>query len=262
MTSKTMVFGDDSSSSADLAWLWINSHAWPGWRVEVLTAVMPNPVVARSEPTIAREWSPPNPRRAFTESRFDQVLQLTIESDPRLALCRPADLLIVGQRGPGLAKAMHLGSTVEWLMTRPPAPMLIARHGRPTQRVIVCHDGSPHAQGATEALGMMPWASGLSATVLTVEDGRTDVERAVAIATASLEAAGVEVDHHIARHGEPTLDLLSYLERHDADLVVLGTLGLTGVRRFRVGSTAGVIAHATEHSVLLVCADETPPASR
>ena len=82
----------------------------------------------------------------------------------------------------------------------------------------------------------------------------------MATAIASSEAAGVEVDHHIARHGEPTFDLLSYLERHDADLVVLGTSGLTGVRRFRVGSTAGVITHATEHSVLLVCADETPPA--
>lgn len=117
-----MVFGDDSSNSADLA--------WPGWRVEVLTAVMPDPVVARWNLRRRANGHRPNPRRAFAEARFDQVVQLTIDSDPRLALCRPADLLVVGQRGPGLAKAMHLGSTVEWLMTRPPAPMLIRSNRR------------------------------------------------------------------------------------------------------------------------------------
>ena len=151
---------------------------------------------------------------------------------------------------------MHLGSTVEWLLTHPPAPMLVARHGRHTRTAIVCHDGSVHAQAATASLCKMPWAKELTATVLTVEDGRTDVEGAVATATQSLQAAGANVNHYIARNGEPTLDLLAYLERHDADLVVLGTKGLTGVRRLRIGSTAGVIAHAAPHSVLLVCADD------
>lgn len=254
---KTMVFGDDGSVSADLAWLWINSHQWAGWRLEVLTAVKPNAPIVHDGPAVAREWSSPYGRRPFVEAGLDPVIQLTIDADPALALCRPADLLVVGPRGPGLVKAMHLGSTVEWLMTRPPAPLLVARHGRRTRTAIVCHDGSIHAQAATAALCNMPWSNELSVTVLTVDDGRTDVDRAVAIATEPLEAAGMTVDHHIARRGEPTLDLLDHLERHDTDLVVLGTKGLTGVRRLRIGSTAAVIAHATPHSVLLVCADNT-----
>ncbi len=35
---RRLVFGDDQSQAADVAWLWINSHAWPGWQIEALTA--------------------------------------------------------------------------------------------------------------------------------------------------------------------------------------------------------------------------------
>ena len=32
MASETprLVFGDDGSPSADVAWLWVNDHPWPG----------------------------------------------------------------------------------------------------------------------------------------------------------------------------------------------------------------------------------------
>ena len=28
-----LVVGDDGSASADVVWLWINNHSWPGWRI-------------------------------------------------------------------------------------------------------------------------------------------------------------------------------------------------------------------------------------
>ena len=34
----TLAFGDDGSPAADVCWLWINSHTWPGWRLEIITA--------------------------------------------------------------------------------------------------------------------------------------------------------------------------------------------------------------------------------
>jgi nucleotide-binding universal stress UspA family protein len=256
MATRTMIFGDNGSVSADLAWLWINSQSWPAWRVEVITANLPDLVEVTAHRPDARPWSPPHPRIAFANAHLDEVVHLTIDMDPRLALSIPADLLVVGPRGPGLVKAMHLGSTVEWLMARPPAPMLIARHGWRTRSATVCHDGSPHAQAATEALSRMPWVGDLRVAVVSVDDGRTDVEHAVESATKTLETAGAEVSSQIVRNGEPTLDVLRYLEHHDSDLLVLGTQGLTGVRRLRIGSTAGVLAHATKQSVLLVCADE------
>ena len=35
---RRLVFGDDQSQAADVAWLWINCHDWPGWQIEAVTA--------------------------------------------------------------------------------------------------------------------------------------------------------------------------------------------------------------------------------
>lgn len=254
MTHRSMVFGDDGSMSADLAWLWINSHRWPQWRVEIVTAVMPAYVRACGERGDLHRWEPDNPRRPFVEAQIEDAVHLTGDLDPRLALSRSADLLVIGARGPGLAKAMHLGSTAEWLMTHPPAPMVVVRHGRPSRTAVICHDGSPHARSATDTVCALPWVDQLSVTLVVVDDGRTDVEWAVDSASRSLVSVGADV-HQTILHGEPTHQLLHYLEQNTPDLLVLGTRGLTGIKRFRVGSTAGVLAHTTRGSVLLACDD-------
>ena len=36
MAEQLLVFGDDGSSGADVAWLWVNEQVWPGWRIEVV----------------------------------------------------------------------------------------------------------------------------------------------------------------------------------------------------------------------------------
>lgn len=249
---KTLVLGDDASISADLAWLWISCHEWPGWRLEIVTAEATTNHRVDSDRVAVRPWTPPNPRQPFAETQLGEVVSLTCEVDPRLALSRPADLLVVGRRGPGLAKSMHLGSTAEWLMAHPPAPMLIARHGRRTQNVVVCADGSPHALVATAALCDMPWIGDVTVTVACVDDGTVDVDHATSAVAGPLAAAGARVRCHIMR-GEPTHELLVLLGAESPDLVVLGTRGLTGIYRIRVGTTAGVVAHAVECSVLLAC---------
>lgn len=254
-THQTLVLGDDGSISADLAWLWINCHEWPDWRLEVVTAEATTDFRLDSDRIQLHPWHPTNPRQPFTESRIKEVTSLTCEMDPRLALSRATDLLVVGRRGPGLAKAMHLGSTAEWLMAHPPAPMLIARHGRRTLTAVVCADGSPHAAAAARSLAAMPWISSVAITVVAIDDGTVDVEQAMSDVAGLFAATDAQVRRR-TEQGEPTHELLVILEDEHPDLVVLGTRGLTGIHRMRVGSTAGVIAHAVESSVLLAC-DET-----
>jgi len=252
MSSKTIVFGDDGSPSADLAWLWINSHTWPSWRLEVVRAVVPEVIKVAETPSAVHEWQPANPRTAFAEAGFDDVVQLTIEQDPRVALTRHTDLLVIGHRGPGLAKAMHIGSTAEWLLVHPPSPMVIARGGRPTRTAMVCHDGSPSARVAVESLCALPWSGALAIEIVTVDDGRVDAEFAADQARQQLNGVGADVAVTILT-GEPTEQLVRHAARHSPDLVVMGTRGLTGLCRLRIGSTASVVAHATDHSVLLAC---------
>lgn len=280
MTNKQLVFGDDGSPAADLAWLWINNHPWRNWRLEVVTAVVPNLVFeGSSKPgaTTARRVDRP----VSTEAAFTTVDQITIEEDPRIALSRSADLLVIGPRGPGLAKALHLGSTAEWLLSKPPSPMVIARHGRRTERIVICHDGSAHAQAAVEAVCAMPWVADVTVMVLSVDDATVNAEQAISDATAPLAAAGATVEHRIlpGDGGDATNALRAYIDRyhadqqggdqqggdqhrgnqHGVDLIALGTRGLTGLKRVVVGSTATAIAHRSEYSVLLACADVTAP---
>ncbi|MEP7204128.1 MAG: universal stress protein, partial [Ilumatobacteraceae bacterium] len=251
----TITFGDDHSVSADLAWLWITCHDWPHWHLDILTAVVPPLGPVAQERAQTHEWTSPHPRRVHTDLGFDDVTHLAIDEDPRLALSRATDLLVIGPRGPGVFKALHLGSTAEWLLSRPPSPMLIPRHGRTTRTALICHDGSAHAEKATATLARLPWVNQLEITVVTVDDGRTDPEAAVASAMQMLTTPM----HHLQLTGDPTQELLQHLEQHPVDLVVFGTRGLTGIRRLRVGSTAAVLAHAIDHSILIACDDAVDP---
>lgn len=254
MTHATMVFGDDGSPSADVAWLWINCHAWTGWRLDVIHATDPVAVAASPVRPQPRAWTPPNPRRAFSEAHLQEVHLLTVDEDPRVALVRPADLLVIGPRGRGFLKAMHVGSTAEWLMAGPPTPLVVARHGRTTRSVVVCHDGSANADAATRALCRMPWTAGVTATVVAVKDGRADIDAAIEMGTTSLQEVGATV-RKLVLHGEPVDELLRYLGQHDdPDLVVLGTSTLSGVQRLALESPSNVVAHSTQHSVLLATA--------
>jgi nucleotide-binding universal stress UspA family protein len=254
---RTIVFGDDGSPAADIAWLFVNSQRWPGWRLEVVAAQMPE-IPGTPYPPEERElhaWNPPHPRNVFAEAEFAETVYLTAKADPRLALSRECDLLVIGPRGPGLLKALHLGSTADWLMLHPPAPLLIARHGKPVRRVLVCADGSPHAEKAISVLASMPWAGQLEVTVLAVVDHRIDVDTATNSARKQLEAAGATVQVRVDS-GKPTKAIHDHLAELSPDLVVLGTRGLTGLRHLRVGSTASAVTRAATCSVLLACDED------
>jgi len=253
----TMTFGDDGTPACDVAWLWINNHTWLGWRLEVLTAHQP-PVgqVLPHALTQPHAWQPARPRVPFQTGRFDEVMQLTAEADPRLALSRKTDLLVIGPRGPGLLKSLHLGSTADWLLLHPPAPMVIVRHGQRVQSIVACVDGSPHAARAIEALCALPWVNQTTVTVLAVDDGVVNVDAAMAGATTALLAAGASVQSHIDS-GNPLEGIISQLDQIAPDLVVLGTRGLTGIARLKLGSTASAVTRIASCSVLVACADDS-----
>jgi nucleotide-binding universal stress UspA family protein len=52
--------------------------------------------------------------------------------------------------------------------------------------------------------------------------------------------------------GHPSAEILSFLEENEADLVVLGTHGLTGLAHFFLGSTAEKIVRRSPCSVLTI----------
>ena len=253
---KLLVLGDDGSPGADVAWLWVSNHRWPHWRAEVLTATQPPfPPPSWDQPAALTEWDSPHRRLVFTESALNSIRTLTVAQDPRLMLDArsDADLIVVGPRSLSRTRAMILGSTTEWLLHHPPAPLAIIRSASPVRRALVCIDGSRHAQAAAQTFGEFPWAPDAEVFVVNVDDGRATTD-GVADAVATLDRVGIAATVN-AIEGNPTDMILDQIDLLKPDLVVLGTRGLTGWNRIRLGSTAGMVVHAAHCSILVACAE-------
>ncbi len=250
----TIVFGDDRSPGSDVAWLWINDQQWPGWQVDVIsvpeTELGPN-VLGSTELT---SWEPEDPRSVFPASGIAEVRHLTADADPRVVLCtrQDADLIVVGATGRGFLKRwLHLGSTTEWLLHQPPAPLLVARAARPVRTVLVAVDGSDPARRALDAFVALPWASSTEVLALGVYDGWAEPEEGLAAAADVLNAAGI-VHRTEQVRGRATETLLERLRSERAQLVVLGARGRSTLHRAMAGSTASAVTRAAEGNVLVV----------
>ena len=79
----------------------------------------------------------------------------------------------------------------------------------------------------------------------------TEGKQATAYVENAGRAANVEVESIILR-GIPAQEIIYFADRNDIDLIVMGTHGLTGIKKFLLGSVAEkVVRHATK-SVLVV----------
>jgi nucleotide-binding universal stress UspA family protein len=261
MKGRRLVFGDDGSRGADIAWLWINNHPWPAWRIDVVTGAEP-PYLPSSYGKAAtpEPWVPPWGRKLLDSSEPVPLTFRHADTDPRVLLHEQsdADLVVVGHSGLGRLRSLWMGSTTEWLLHNPSAPLAIVGSAGAARRVTCCADGSVHARRALAAFIALPLAVKTEVVVLAVDDDRVDVDAATSDALTTLHRAGIEASAERAQ-GRPTRAILEHLDTHHPQLVILGTRGLTGWQRLRLGSTAtAVIRHADCTSLVAgVEADQT-----
>jgi nucleotide-binding universal stress UspA family protein len=80
---------------------------------------------------------------------------------------------------------------------------------------------------------------------------REDVDATLVEAARIAEEAGVAVTTH-ARQGDPAGAILDVAEETRADLVVVGNKGMSGARRFLLGSVPNKVSHHAPCSVLVI----------
>jgi len=80
---------------------------------------------------------------------------------------------------------------------------------------------------------------------------RADVEATLDAAAGEIRAAGVEVEA-FARQGDPADALLDVAEERGSDLIVVGNRGMTGAKRFLLGSVPNKVSHHAPCSVLII----------
>lgn len=80
---------------------------------------------------------------------------------------------------------------------------------------------------------------------------REDVDRTLEQCAAQMRASGLEVET-LAREGDPADSILDVAEEKRADLIVIGNKGMTGAKRFLLGSVPNKVSHHAPCSVLII----------
>ena len=80
---------------------------------------------------------------------------------------------------------------------------------------------------------------------------REDVDATLRAAADRAKEAGVDVETY-ARQGDPADAILDVAEEKNADLIIVGNKGMTGAKRFLLGSVPNKVSHHAPCSVLII----------
>ena len=80
---------------------------------------------------------------------------------------------------------------------------------------------------------------------------REDVDATLKEAAESVQEAGVQVQT-FAREGDPADAILDVAEERKAGLIVVGNKGMTGAKRFLLGSVPNKVSHHAPCSVMII----------
>jgi nucleotide-binding universal stress UspA family protein len=188
-----------------------------------------------------------------------------------------ADLVVVGTRGLSGMDRVLAGSVAGKVARYAPTSVLIARTAGPIREVLLGYDASPDADGALALVAGLPlrteprvtvcsvWdlpqplSSGLAPTmVVEARDAYRDVARrareaATAMANVAeqrLIARGMNATHRTAQ-GSAHEQLAIAASELPADLLVVGSHGLSAIQRFFMGSTSATLVSHPPTSVLV-----------
>ncbi|HKE14588.1 MAG TPA: universal stress protein [Kofleriaceae bacterium] len=189
----------------------------------------------------------------------------------RIAEDMAADLLVVGTHGRTGLKRFLLGSVAERAVRLAEVHSLVARgdlaDGRGYQRILVASDFSPASRSALAmALAIAPagaavevvhcWQTPVAPTGIEAEPMRGELERAVAQSGERLLAQMDPDDRPRLRfasiESSAAEGIRRRAEEEGCDLIVTGSHGRRGVRRWLLGSVTETIIRHAPCSVLVV----------
>ncbi len=169
-----------------------------------------------------------------------------------------SDLVIVGSHGRGRLGRVFLGSIADQVKNHTEASVLVAKSPARTRHVLMATDGSAESKRAC-GLGLhlaQKWGS--QPTILHVIETPTGWEahentKRVRKQFAGLGYhAGAPSPSFLLSLGHPAGRIIAFAKERDADLIVMGSRGRSGLVSLVAGSVSNRVAHDAPTSVLLV----------
>lgn len=178
------------------------------------------------------------------------------------------DLIILGSRVITGWKRLVIGRTLNAVTARCEQPLLVVKHppavelGQPTwRRLLVATGGSPWSDMAVDHALKLAQENGLEVCILCVDasraaagnplDDNSGAKDILANAEARAAAAGVTYEAHLA-YGDVTEAVLETASNRQCDAIVMGSRGMTGLKRLMIGSISNAVAAKSLLPVMIV----------
>lgn len=204
----------------------------------------------------------------FREAGIEVDARLVTYEDPAESILELVkdegyDLVVIGNRAGHQSERYALGSVTEKITRHAECTVFIVKKKTLFEKILVAVDGSKHADRALEYAVQLAKKFRLNLALLHVEDdklirfGGPQVLDCIGtvgeciLENASCKIRGVSFGKFL-KYGNPAETIIKMVQKGNVDLTVVGSRGLSSVKRFLLGSVSDDISMHSRSSVLIV----------
>ena len=200
----------------------------------------------------------------FKEEGIDVDARVIEYEDPAETVLRVAkdeghDLVVMGNRGETEVEVFSLGSVAEKVSRHAECPVLIVKEKTKLSKILVATDGSKSAEKALEYAVQLAKKHKAKVILLNVGESKIfglkpEVARGIGesiLSDAAAKVKGLKLNTQL-EFGNPPETIIEVAEKGNYDLIVVGSRGLSSVKRFFLGSVSDDVSHHAKCSVLIV----------
>ena len=209
-----------------------------------------------------------NAEEMFKEANIDVDARLVSYEDPaefilQLIKDEGYDLVVIGNRAEHQSERYSLGSITEKVARHAECPVLIVKKKPKVAKILAAVDGSKYADKAVEYAVQLARNYSANLALVHVEEDKlvsiggpqvVDCLGTVGeciLKDAATKAQGLTFDKML-EYGSPAEILIKVAKKANVDIIVVGSRGLSSVRRYLLGSVSDDISMHARSSVLIV----------
>lgn len=209
-----------------------------------------------------------NAEDLFREANIPVEARLVTHEDPaeyllELVKDEKYQLVVIGNRANTQSERYSLGSVTEKVARHAECPVLIVKRKPKLENLLAAVDGSKHSDKALEYAAQLAQHYSANLALLHVEEdklvrigGPQVVECLGTVGECILKDAESKIKgislNKMLEYGSPAQIIIKVAKKANVDIIVVGSRGLSSIRRYLLGSVSDDISMHSRNSVLIV----------